>query len=321
MNCKQANENIILSDLMHALGYEVKKKEKGGTEWRYLSPFRNEAEPSFYVNTKKNVWFDHGEGEGSRSVVDFGVKFLQSNGRASSVSDVLDWLKGLGFGGIDTLSLFSDDTSRFVSNVGEAKSDLDFIRAKPVSHPAIFQYLSSRGIPENLVRKYLVEIQYRNLIKDKVFFALGMKNQSDGYEIRSASDKMPFKSALIKRDISFIPGQSKDKITHINVFEGMTDFLSLLVLLNSNALGGDALIMHSLSSYSQSLDFINNNQYKTANLWLDNDTSGIKIAQKFKSEACAEVLDQSDRYSKHKDLNRALQASIDEPGSFFLSLV
>lgn len=312
MNCKQANENIILSDLMLTLGYEVKKKEKGGTEWRYLSPFRNEAEPSFYVNTKKNVWFDHGEGQGSRSVIDFGVKFLQSNGRSSGVADVLEWLEGLGFGGIDTPSFFVDDTPRIVSIKEETQSDLEFIRAKPVSHPAIFQYLSGRGIPDNLVRKYLQEIQYRNLIKDKVFFAFGMVNQSGGYEIRSASDQVPFKSALIKRDISFIPGQSKDKITHVNVFEGMTDYLSLLVLLKSNALGGDTLIMHSLSSYAQSLEFINNNQYKTAHLWLDNDTSGRKISGKFKSEARAEVVDQSGRYSKHKDLNTALGASNDQ---------
>jgi len=314
MNCKQANENIILSDLMMALGYEVKKKEKGGVEWRFLSPFRLEAEPSFYVNTRKNVWFDHGEGEGSRSVIDFGVKYLQSNGKASGVTDVLDWLEGLGFGGVDTPSIQIDNTPRIVSDIKDQESDLQFIRAKPVSHPAIFQYLAGRGIPNNLVRKYLLEIQYRNLIKDKAFFAFGMINQSKGYEIRSASDQVPFKSALIKRDISFIPGQSKEKITHVNIFEGMTDYLSLLVLLQSNALGGDALIMHSLSSFAPSLAFVNDNQYQTAHLWLDNDTAGRKMASKFKSEASAEVLDQSGRYSLHKDLNKALLA-LNEQGN------
>ena len=271
MNCKQANESIHLADVMNKLGYDVLKKEKGGNECRYLSPFRSEAEPSFYINIKNNCWYDHGEGQGSYSVVDFAIRYLQANGGSTDVSSALTWLENLGFQNFSSTNLFKEDLDK----ESNQNSDLEFIRAKPVEHPVIFQYLNGRGISASVIREHLLEIQYRNVKIGKLFFGFGISNRAGGYEIRSAKDNPSFKSCLIKKDISIV---SKDlNSTVLNVFEGLTDFLSFQMLTGKNKLQGDCLIMHSLSSFRKTIDFINGKEkYSRINLWLDNDQSGKK---------------------------------------------
>lgn len=85
----------------------------------------------------------------------------------------------------------------------EEQRELEFLEAHEIRNPAIISYLEEeRKIPADLARQYLKEVKYRNIPKNKTFFAFGMENESGGYEIRSASDKYKFKSALIKRDIT-----------------------------------------------------------------------------------------------------------------------
>lgn len=315
MNCKQANESIHLADVMNKLGYDVLKKEKGGNEYRYLSPFRTEAEPSFYINIKNNCWYDHGEGQGSYSVVDFAIRYLQSNGGSTDVSSALAWLENLGFQDESIENLFSED--RYDQHEkSNQNSDLEFIRAKPVEHPAIFQYLNGRGISSSVIKEHLIEIQYRNLKVGKLLFGFGISNRAGGYEIRSAKDNPSFKSCLIKKDISII---SKDlDSTVLNVFEGLTDFLSFQMLIGKYKLQGDCLIMHSLSSFRKTIDFINGKEkYSRINLWLDNDPSGQKMTSRFVSELPLLVSDQSCRYATYKDLNAFLKAQKGNKGLFF----
>lgn len=308
MNTKQANA-LLLTDIMDSLGHKVYQTHKGGAELAYLSPFREEAKPSFYVNARKNAWYDHGLGEGTYSVVDFAIQYLASRGKTSSVSDALAWLDNLG-----VAPLSQSQKSLFLSESKESENEADirnlqFIRATPIKHNAIFQYLQNRGIGSDLVSKYLLEIQYRNLKNDKVYFGFGMKNQSDGYEVRSAMDSPAFKSALIERNITIIAGEVR-KEPAINVFEGMTDFLSLLALYDSSALRNDAIIMHSLSSYKNTMDYLGTMEYTQINLWLDNDISGIKMKARFEESFGDIVVDQSFRYLKYNDINDALKASL-----------
>lgn len=60
------------------------------------------------------------------------------------------------------------------------------------------------------------------------------------------------KSALKARDITVIPGYSAEQKT-VHVFEGMTDFLSFLILNGQEESLDDCIIMHSLSSYQRAV--------------------------------------------------------------------
>lgn len=315
MNAKQAKA-IMLTTLMDMLGYKAIKTERGGQELKYLSPFRKEAEPSFNVNLLKNSWYDFGEGEGGNTL-DFVVTYLRSNGKPSSVKDALSWLDQT-TGRYKSTSRNTTQTSNHSSFSQQAAPEvkitapkaptrlLEFIRAHNIEDPRIYSYLNKRGIPPIIVDLYLQEIHYRNIESGKPFFAFGMPNAGGGYEIRAASDKLKFKSSLIANDISFIGGTKGEGV--VNVFEGMTDFLSLLVMLGVKNLKGDSIIMHSLSSFTRTCDYIKANGYSRINTFLDNNKSGESYSLKFAEVFGDRAINNSPHFQPHEDLNDTLRS-------------
>ncbi len=322
MNCKQA-KNICLTEIMEKLGYKPSQSFKNGDELCYLSPFRSEATPSFFINSSKNTFYDFGMGEGDAGSVEFAIKYLETNNRPHSVSDALHWLSSLGFGKdhfTKPLFPFEKQTNIAAKNLEhDGIRDLQFLKAIPVEHPAIFQYLGSRGISENLIKKYLLQIQYRNIKKDKVFFGFGMKNRAGGYELRSASDIPAFKSALVARSISVIPGTDGTK-DRVSIFEGMTDFLSFLELNKIIDPSHDCIIMHSLSSFNETLEYVSGQGYQSLDLYLDNDKAGRKNVLKFKESSDVAINDNSGMYSSFNDLNDKLKSFIKELPPFVKGL-
>ena len=55
MNMNEAKQ-IRIEEYLHSLGYDPVRRQ-GGSLW-YKSPFRDEREPSFKVNTERNQWYD-----------------------------------------------------------------------------------------------------------------------------------------------------------------------------------------------------------------------------------------------------------------------
>lgn len=66
----QEAEQIDMFEYLEQLGY--KSQKISNNDYWYSSPLREEKEPSFKVNRKLNVWFDHGLGKGG-SIIDFGI--------------------------------------------------------------------------------------------------------------------------------------------------------------------------------------------------------------------------------------------------------
>ncbi|MEO0688163.1 MAG: toprim domain-containing protein, partial [Cyanobacteria bacterium J06649_11] len=196
----------------------------------------------------------------------------------------------------------------------ELDRELEFLDAYPIKRQIIFDYLRNlRGIPNIIARQYLHEVTYINKRSGKIFFAFGMANESNGYEIRSASDRYKFQSALIKRDISLISGRVGGSKT-VCVFEGITDFLSLLVLEQLPQLEQDAIVMHSVSTYQRTLEVIQEQNYETVYTYLDNDKAGNKYTDKFCTDLSkVDVLPQNQSFVQHKDLNEKLVASRQSP--------
>ena len=59
-------KNIRLVDYLHSLGYPPVRQQ--GTNLWYKSPFREETEASFKVNTEINKWYDFGLGQGGNII-------------------------------------------------------------------------------------------------------------------------------------------------------------------------------------------------------------------------------------------------------------
>lgn len=316
MNSTQAKQ-LSLPDIMSRLGYEPTLIKKGGNEYWYKSPFRDEKDASFHTSFLGGKWIWKDFGDRGGTVVDFVMQLKGLN----QVGDALQFLDKMYRG-----RPFSQPVARSIKETRQqtdlfsfqqqenlppeaATLELEFIEAHEIRNPLIHSYLTKeRAIPRKLADLYLKEIKYRNKKNERDYFAFGMENESGGYEIRAASDSYSFKSALVKRDITVIRGKTPEKKA-VSVFEGMTDFLSLLAMMNISQLSGDAVVMHSLSSFQRTVDFIKHQDYTTINTFLDNDKSGEEHTEKFKVEFGDRVAPQNYLFTPYADINDALKAN------------
>ena len=271
MNTTQARE-IAIEKVLQNLGCEPTKNNE--TESWYLSPFRIEKSASFKLNKKLNRWFDHGEQKGG-NVIDFVIAKFGFN-----VTEALDYLKQ-----------FADFIS-FHQQVFEATEEekVDHIeKIIPIQNLALIQYLKSRGITNYQKVNNLKEIHYS--IKDKKYFALGFRNKSGGFEVRSKYAKI----CLGKKDISHV----KNECETIRVFEGFFDYLSFIQKEELNQIS-DYLILNSVALLEKNFSIIE--KYTQIESYLDNDDAGDKYSQilqnKFK-----QTIDKRGLFNDFKDLN------------------
>lgn len=82
MNLNQI-KNIKIADYLYSKDIQPKKMK--GTDYWYISPYREERTPSFKVNSNLNVWYDYGTGEGG-NIIDLMMKMYNLN----SVTEVLN---------------------------------------------------------------------------------------------------------------------------------------------------------------------------------------------------------------------------------------
>lgn len=245
MNTAKARA-ISIEKVLQNLGCEA-IKTNGDDLW-FLSPLRQEKTPSFKINRKLNKWFDHGEQIGG-NVIDFVIQKF-----GFSVSEALEYLKKF-----DDFSFFHKQ----IFETYEEKNKIDHIeKIIPVMHIALIQYLKGRGIT-NFKSIYLKEVHYK--INDNFFFALGFKNDSGGFEIRSKYAKI----CLGSKDITYIKNNSKT----LRIFEGFFDYLSFVQKQELKE-KSDYLILNSVALLNKNLSILKD--YKAIELYLDNDDSGDK---------------------------------------------
>ena len=138
MNIEQAKA-IPISKILEQLNRLPKRAFKD-EEW-YLSPLREEKTASFHVHTKKNVWYDFGEGKGGNGIK-LAQEILKLQNASHTISDALNWLK-------DTVA---GNVLYFPNPIAPAKQETDKYRylleyTTPIYNPFLIEYLASRGIP------------------------------------------------------------------------------------------------------------------------------------------------------------------------------
>jgi DNA primase len=311
MNSEQA-KRISLPMIMSRLGYEPVAIKKGDRERWYLSPFRKETMPSFVTSLLGGKWIWKDFGDTGGTVIDFIMRH-ESYTQVSQALEFLDKMFGKQSHSREGVGKKAKQTFSFKQQPGASaeifEKQLEFIKAIPIENHQIVKYLTQeRHINKAVILKYLKEVYYKNKITDKQFFAFGMENQSGGYEIRAATDEYPFKSALNGRDITLIKGLNNEN-NQVSIFEGMTDFLSLLTWNKIEHLKEDAIVMHSLSSFDKTVSYIKNNNYQNVDLYLDNDNSGKAASQKFVEALREKIQSQNSLYAEYKDINDLLRAN------------
>ena len=293
-NCMHANE-IDLVDYLAKLGHEPTKIRNN--DYWYLSPLRNESEPSFKVNRKMNVWYDHGLGKGG-DLIEFGKLYHKC-----SVKELLVKLSDNNNNGIS----FHPHEAGEKRKVSVEAGKIMVTDSRIISDPSLRKYLHERNIPLAVANRFCSEVDFE--LYNKKHTAIGFKNDAGGYELRNNY----FKGSSSPKDITLI----KNSAENLYVFEGFFDFLSFqsIQLSGKNLLHplpkmqGNFLILNSISFFERSRDLME--KHNAIHLYLDRDTSGIKNSMLALSWS-EKYHDESINYSNCKDLNEFLIASREE---------
>lgn len=294
MNTAQAKK-IPLREILAKLGLQPAKTFKGGAELAYHSPFREEKEPSLFVNTQKNVWNDFGDIGGN--ALDFVIRHQNTD-----VKGALSFLEQLFGNGFVALPVKPVRVAQIEPTPNENTFLLDSTAPFGANKGSLFNYITvDRKIDPLIAAQYLKEVRFSNRENGRKYFAVGFANLSGGFEIRNPY----FKSSLGTKDMSFVKGIGGGKA--VWVFEGFMDFISKLTLDHSEMPPSDCLILNSVSYFDKAVLFIRASGYEIINGFLDNDRAGDETTIKLKAEFGDAFFDQRPEYHEFKDLNEYLK--------------
>lgn len=281
LSCEEAKKQDLVEYLAH-LGHTPHHIKNN--EYWYLSPLRKERSPSFKVNRRLNIWYDHGIGKGG-TIVDFGILYHHC-----TISEFLRIL--------DRRTTFTD----LSKSPGQAQpkevlpSPIHIRSVRSIDSTILTSYLASRYIPLLLAHQYCRQVDFE--LYGKHFSALGFQNQSGGFELRNPY----FKGCTHPKDFSYIATSGGEA----TVFEGFFSFLSYLAIRQQILPPTNFLILNSLALLDRAKPHLE--KHALIDLHLDNDASG-KQSTKRALQWGTKYRDQSHLFSPYKDWNDYLIAT------------
>jgi len=240
-------------------------------EFFICSPLHEEKTPSFKINVKKNIWYDHSMRIGGTNL------------------DLVMRLKNCD---ISEARNFSFHSQKKTWNNTSTKNLQEIKKIQDLENLALIQYLKERNINIELAKPFLKEIYYSQ--NDKNYFALAFENDKGGYETRNKF----FKGCIGSKNITTIKGSNN---SIISIFEGFMDFLSAITYYKKIP-KNDVIILNSVAM----IETIDLSNYKNICLYLDNDKKGIETTKKM-LEKYKNSKDFSKIYSNFKDFNDFIQ--------------
>lgn len=282
---------VPVADILLHLGHS--DKHQGDM---YYSPFRNEVSPSFHINHKANVWYDHGTGVGG-GVLDL-VRLLTN----CTVREGLDFLAS-----VKGVIPESVNVTRASSQI-QKEPMINIIKTySPVENETLKAYAHNRGICSDILNRYCQEVVYE--IKGKRnhrFHAIGFPNCEGGYVLRSTKQKRCTGNAPTWIDSNEKVSDVKSADT-LYVFEGFMDFLSWKMMDEFTFDRYDCCVLNSVTNLGKIIAKVA--EYDTVKTFLDNDDAGLRafsqLAQALETTDVS-ISEMSGLYDGYKDLNEML---------------
>jgi len=281
----QEAKKIRIADYLRSLGYSP-VKQQGKSLW-YKSPFREETEASFKVNTELNQWYDFGTGKGGNIIT-----LAQELYRSDNVPYLLQRIER------QTPHIRPTDYS-FRERQTD-KPSFQRLEVRELLHPALLRYLQERGISTELAKAECKELHF--IHNGKPYFAIGFPNMAGGYEVRNTF----FKGCIAPKDITHIRQQGEPRNV-CYLFEGFMDYLSFLTIRVKNnpqyprLTTQDYIILNSVSNIARAESILPT--YEQIGSFLDNDTAGRNACETLRAKFGERLLDKSLYYREYKDLN------------------
>ena len=301
---EQQKQELMSISIVEILAYYGKSLSRTKTGM-YYSPFRDEKTPSFHIDEAANTWYDFGTHEGG-GLIDFVCKITGCQRK-----EAYDWLASIRH--MIPEEVHTEVIKRAAS-VGESKVIIEKVNEQ-FSKPALVEYAQSRCISREILDRYCDEVTYSVSSKPgSSFFAIGFKNNSGGYVLRSKVAKICSSSDVttLGPDGNLTMEVNSKKVA---VFEGFIDFLSLLSYNEKQEPGHDCCILNSVSNLEKALPWIVG--HTNIMIFTDNDNAGRDTYQRitdYVSDSAEEVCiyDMAELYKGHKDLNDKLVDEMNE---------
>jgi len=305
MRAKEARE-ILISEFLESSGIKPVKFAKSGKELWYSSPIRGgDTDPSFKVDTVKNLWFDFGLSRGG-NVIDLVCELTHS-----TVKEALAILDRSGaYGHVhyfkrDKATPLPRKSAVQTSLSGETKKAageiekgaFEIISVSEIRDHRLTDYLKSRKIDLSIAKSYLKEIRYKPMGGVKSYYALGFPS-GESFEIRSRN----FKGSVgVHKEISVLNlGNGKS----LSIFEGFMDFLAFLSHRGITDFRNAVIILNSVNMKDRALEVIAGYEFSKIYLFLDNDEAGETAKQFFIDRiGNTPVVDKSGLYEGYNDFN------------------
>lgn len=283
----QEAKQIRLADYLQSLGHRP-IKQQGKSIW-YKSPFREETEASFKVNTELNQWYDFGIGKGGNIIA-----LAEELYRTDNVPYLLECISK------QTPHIRTSPVSFSFGRQSVQAPMYRHLQVRELSSPALLSYLQERGINIELAKRECKELHFD--CKGKSYFAIGFPNMAGGYEVRNRH----FKGCVAPKDITHIRQQGEQPNV-CYLFEGFMDYLSFLTMrVNNNPqqprlTEQDYMVLNSVSNLARAENILET--YARIGSFLDNDTAGQTAFKSLQARFGERLQDMSQHYQGHKDLN------------------
>lgn len=293
---------LKVADVLVNYGKDVRFTRNGLIK----SPFRNERTPSFHILPEGYGWIDFGDGT-KGGVIDL-IMRLEHCDRPCALRRIIE-IKNGG-------RIFFQPNSQSQRMIRHASRSFRIVSTSPLSDSSLIRYAKGRGVTEDVLHKYCLEVAARVHGTDGIKLYIGFPNSGDGYVLRSPRPGREGKRCTcsaptyISPDGNQTAGACDDAVA---VFEGVFDFMSFIETRRAGfglAPGCDICVLNSVANLNKALGFIM--KHREIDLYLDNDkagqdTSKAIIQAAWTAAADITVLDHSDEYAGCGDLNEFLQ--------------
>ena len=254
-----------------------------GARLLYHCPFREDRNPSMYVNVDKGTWVDMANPDEFKGD---GIKLVELTLNLHPL-EAAKYIVGEGV--ISSNARPQSYTPRRVQRVDSIEYTVH-----ELEHPALLDYLNSRGIPANLAKRLCKDIHI-----GKLFF-IGFPSQNGGYELRNKLGKR----SLGNKNISVLGTGDKAII-----FEGFIDYLSHLRIYGFLE-DHKYIVLNSVCNLQKVIDYFNVfGLPQHIQLWLDNDDAGRNAAIFLTEKLQCSIEDMSSVYASYNDVNDWLVAT------------
>jgi hypothetical protein len=278
MEAKIINQFPIRNYLAGSGIHPVKENSEYGM---YHSPVREDHNASLRVNYNKNLWMDFGTGKGG-TLIDLVMRL--ENCTAGKAMQLLEQTIA------GTASFSFHRGKDFIANKPSQQA-ISIHNVDVLNNPSLLSYLHERCVNIEIARLHCQEVYYS--VNGKSYFAVGFRNDSEGYELRNKYFK-----GCTSKDITSV--KASTNINSCQLFEGFMDYLSFLTIKNWEQSKTDVIVLNSLTNLPKVKNTLT--AYRSIATFFDNDEAGKRAVQQLKS-CHPNVDDQSEFYAKHKDLN------------------